>query len=255
MNYKTLYSAVLLPFVVAAQAEATEPTIKISPQSIECHYSIPATEPNEQNKTRCTVRLHVTTSKGATLRTQDCTPALTLTATDGNGESMSGHFTEWELCFDSKENCHILAFDFDRLPGGGVLKFDTALELPVTPGIQKHEAPTFSTKSKTECTIANHQVEIEPLEKSKAAPDELVLRIIYTGASQVPEIIICDDEGYHLKSNIIDADYDEENDKTTAVYVQKYTKKTGKIALRTYQPTVQVKASVKFQATIGRNAE
>lgn len=252
MIYKSLFSAVLLPLVFAEASADTDPSLKISPQSIECHYSSSGTE---QNTTRCTVRLHVTTSKGAIFRTQDCTPALKLAATDGNGNSLEGQFREWEICFDSKEDCHILVFDFNKLPEGGTLKFDTTLELPVTPGIQKHEAPSFSTKSKTECTIAEHKVEIEPLEKSQAAPDELVLRVTYTGASHVPEIIICDDEGYHLKSNIIDADHDTATDTTTAVYVQKYTKKTGKIALRTYKPTIPVKASVKFQATIGRNID
>ena len=39
----------------------------------------------------------------------------------------------------------------------------------------------------------------------------------------------------------------EETGKTSAVYVQKYSKKEGKIALRTYQTRINVKSTVKNQ--------
>lgn len=250
MKPNLLLSIILL--APALHAESAH-TVKISPQSIECHYRAEST-PNTPPPVQCTVRLHATPSKGCTLWTQQDTPMPDLEATDGAGNKMTGKFRDWELCFDAQDaHCHIMVYDFTQRPAGDTLDFDTALEIPVTPGVQRHEAPTFSTTQKTQCTIAGHQVEIEPLERSAAAPDELVLRITYTDADKVPQIIICDDEGYHLKSTLIDADINEENGKTTAVYVQKYTKKEGKIALRTYQPRVNVKSTVKFKATIGRN--
>lgn len=246
-----LYSLLFTP--AALYAADAPPTIKISPQSIECLYNV-TEQPGADPAVRCTVRLHVTPSKGATLWTHEEAPMPDLEATDGAGNKMTGKFRDWEVCFDSKDAyCHIMVYDFTQLPAGDTLNFDTSLELPVTPGVQKHEAPTFSTTQKTTCTIAGHQVEIEPLERSAAAPDELILRVTYTDAEKVPEIIICDDEGYHLKSNLIDAEYHADSAKVTAVYVQKYTKKEGKIALRTYQPRVNVKSSVKFSASIGRN--
>lgn len=243
----------IAPVLASALIADTAPTVKVSPQSVECHYAVEAA-PNEPAPVRCTVRLHVTPSKGAKLWIQGDEPMPDLEGVDGAGNKMVGKFRDWELCFDSGDaHCHILVYDFTQLPAGDALNFDTTLDIPVTPGVKKHEAPTFSTKQKTNCTIAEHQVEIEPLERSAAAPDELVLRITYTDAAKVPEIIICDDEGYHLKSTLIDADINEATGKTTAVYVQKYTKKEGKIALRTYQPRIHVKSPVKFNASIGRN--
>lgn len=242
-----------IPILASALYADSAHSVKISPQSIECHYLAEPTA-NNQNPVRCTVRLHATPSKGATLWTQSDSPMPDLEATDGAGNKMIGKFRDWELCFDAKDaHCHILVYDFTCLPSGDALNFDTTLEIPVTPGIQRHEAPTFSTSQKTQCFIAGHQVEIEPLERSSAAPDELVLRINYTDASKVSQIIICDDEGYHLKSTLIDADINEETGKTSAVYVQKYSKKEGKIALRTYQTRINVKSTVKFNAVIGRN--
>lgn len=233
-------------FLLATVATASEPSVKVSPQSVECHYE-PAT-------VACTVRLHVTPSKGAMLWVHDGQPIADISATDGNGKTMVGKFREWESCFDDRKNgCHIMVFDFGALPTGGSINFDTELELPVTPGIQRHEAPTFSTTEKTACNIAGHQVEIEPLPKTDSAPGELALRITYDKAQDVPEIIVCEDDGDHLKSNIVYADYDPATGKTTAVYVQKYTKKQGKLALRTYKPCVRVKGKVNFKATIGRN--
>lgn len=242
-----------LPLLVSAVQADSSPSVKISPQSVECHYTAECT-PDTPAPAKCTVRLHVTPSQGTTLWTEHDSPMPDIEATDGAGNKMVGKFRDWELCFDAKDaHCHILVYDFAQLPAGDTLNFDTTLDIPVTPGVQRHEAPTFSTTQKTQCTIAGHQVEIEPLERSAAAPDELVLRITYTEAEKVPQIIICDDEGYHLKSALIDADVNEETGKTTAVYVQKYTKKEGKIALRTYQPHITVKSAVKFSATIGRN--
>lgn len=242
-----------IPILAPALYADSAPTVKVSPQSIECHYAVESV-PNEPEPVRCTVRLHVTPSKGASLWIHDDEPLPDLEATDGAGNKMVGKFRDWELCFDAKDaHCYIMVYDFTQLPAGDSLNFDTTLDIPVTPGIQKHEAPTFSTTEKTICTIANHQVEIEPLERSAAAPDELVLRITYTDAAKVPEIIICEDDGDHLKSTLVDADINETTGKTTAVYVQKYRKKEGKIALRTYQPKVMVKSPVKFNASIGRN--
>lgn len=249
MNIK---ASVMLLCCFCSYGAETQPSVKVSPQSIECHYMQQEPQSQQTNTPRCTVRLHATPSKGTLIETTENTAIPPITATDGKGNVMTGQFREWETCYDSKDNCQILVFDFTSLPSGGSLSFDTQIEIPVKPGIQKHEAPSFSTTEKSNLSVAGHNITIEPLEKSSVAPDELVLRITYNAASQVPEIIICDDEGYHLKSNIIDADYDSTTDQTTAVYVQKYTKKTGKFALRTYQPTINIKSTVKFKATIGR---
>lgn len=249
-----LFPKVLLP-VLFAIAHAAEPSVKISPQSIECHYTTTADAPAHQG-TRCTVRLHVTPSKGAFLWLQaPHTEIPHLEATDGNGNKLIGQFRDWETCFDSDANCQIMVYDFNALPAGNTLHFDTTLRVPLSPGIQKHDAPTFSTKETTRFTIAGHAVEVTPLPKSPAAPGHIVLKITYNGASRVPEIIVCDDEGYHLKSNIIDAEHDSATDTTTAVYVQQYHKKQGKLALRTYQPTIKVSAPVKFDASIGRKPD
>lgn len=251
---KLLFPAVCILSSITPCIADTLPSVKVSPQSVECHYTEQA--PAEGvTPVRCTVRLHATPSKGATFWTQGEQSISDIEATDAAGNKMIGKFRDWEICFDSNANCQILVFDFEQLPQGGALTFDTQIELPVTQGVQKHEAPDFSTKQITEFTVAGHHVIVEPLEKSSAAPDELVLRISYNDASNVPEIIVCDDEGYHLKSNIIDADYDPQTGRTTAVYVQKYTKKSGKIALRTYNPCVNVKSEVKFKATIGRKLD
>lgn len=251
---KLLLSAVCILSSILPSTADTLPSVKVSPQSVECHYT-EQNLPEGMTPVRCTVRLHATPSKGAALWTQGEHPIANIEATDANGNKMVGKFRDWEICFDSKDNCQILVFDFEQLPQGGALIFDTQIELPVTHGVQKHEAPDFSTKQVTEFDVAGHHVIVEPLEKSSAAPDELVLRISYNDATNVPEIIVCDDEGYHLKSNIIDADYDPQTGRTTAVYVQKYTKKSGKIALRTYKPCVNVKSDVKFKATIGRKLD
>ncbi len=251
---KLLFPAVCLLSSITPCVANTLPSVKVSPQSVECHYTT-HTSAEGAPPVRCTVRLHATPSKGATFWTQGEHSIADIEATDAAGNKMIGKFRDWEICFDSNDNCQILVFDFEQLPQGGALIFDTQIELPVTQGVQKHEAPDFSTKQTTEFTVAGHHVIVEPLEKSSAAPDELVLRISYNDASNVPEIIVCDDEGYHLKSNIIDADYDPQTGRTTAVYVQKYTKKSGKIALRTYNPCVKVKSDVKFKATIGRKLD
>ncbi len=252
----TLLYKVLFP-ALFAMAYATEPSVKISPQSIECHYTSAANNPALPG-TRCTVRLHVTPSKGAFLWLQAPHSEIPhLEATDGNGNKLIGQFRDWETCFDSDAdtNCQIMVFDFNALPAGNTLHFDTSLQVPLSPGIKKHEAPTFSTKETTRFTIAGHEVEVTPLPKSPAAPGHIVLKITYNGASHVPELIVCDDEGYHLKSNIIDAEHDSATDTTTAVYVQQYHKKQGKLALRTYQPTINVSAPVKFDAAIGRKPD
>lgn len=234
---------------------AAEPSVKISPQSIECHYT-GANDNQAHPGTRCSVRLHVTPSKGAFIWHQaPHTDIPDITATDGKGNKLVGRFRDWETCFDSDSNCQIMVYDFSVLPEGDSLHFDTSIQIPISPGIQKHDAPTFSTKETTHFTIAGHAVEVTPLPKSPAAPGHIVLKITYTGASLVPEIIICDDEGYHLKSSIIAADHDLQTDTTSAVYVQQYHKKSGKLALRTYQPTLKVSAPVKFDATIGRKPD
>lgn len=242
----------LAPILLLAGAVcADEPSVKISPQSVECFYDIPK---DSDMPVACRVRLHATPSKGAMLWVQEGQQIPDIAATDAKGNVMTGSFREWEVCYDgNKSGCHILVFDFATLPEGDTIIFDTELELPVTPGIQRHEAPSFSTTEKTTCTIGGHQVEIEPLPKSEDAPRELALRITYDKAQEVPEIIICDDEGWHLESQIVHGEYDPATGKTSAIYVQEYNKKEGKIALRTYKPCVGVSGKVKFKASIGRN--
>lgn len=201
-----------------------------------------------------TVRLHATTSKGALLWVhEDTTTTLPdITATDAEGNQMIGKFRVWEECFDSKDDCHILVYDFASLPAGGEVIFDTELEIPVTPGIDKNEAPEFKTTERSELSIAGIPFTIEPQERSDKTPDQLPLLITYTNADRIAEIIICDEKGNHLKSKIVEGDFDPATDKTSALHVVSYKKGKAKLAVRTYKPVVKVKAPVKFKASIGR---
>ena len=201
-----------------------------------------------------TVRLHATPSKGALLWVhEDSTTTLPdITATDAEGNQMIGKFREWEECFDSKDDCHIMVYDFASLPAGGEVIFDTVLEIPVTPGIAKNEAPEFKTTEKSELSIAGITFTIEPQKRSDKTPEQLALLISYTHADRIAEIIICDDKGNHLKSKIVEGDFDPATDKTSALHVVSYKKDKAKLAVRTYKPVVKVKAPVKFKAGIGR---
>ena len=201
-----------------------------------------------------TVRLHVTPSKGAQLWVHEdmtSTPP-DITATDAEGNQLVGKFREWEECFDSKDDCHIMVYDFATLPAGGEVIFDTELEIPVTPGIEKNEAPEFKTTEKNELNIAGIAFTIEPLERSSKTPEQLPLLISYTNADRIAEIIVCDDKGNHLKSKIVEGDYDPATDKTSALHVVSYKKDKAKLAVRTYKPVIKVKSTVKFKASIGR---
>lgn len=250
-----LLTALSCCIVLHAAAEETKCSVKISPQSVECHYTEASHNPQSSVPTTlCTVRLHATPSKGALLCVHDDSHAdlPDIQAKDAVGNALVGKFREWEHCFDSKDECHIMVYDFTARPEGGEIIFDTEIEVPVMPGIQKNEAPNFKTTEKSRITIADIPFTIEPQNKDPEKPEQLPLLITYTNAAQVAEIIICDDKGNHLKSQIVQGDFDSATGTTSAIYVVSYKKENAKLAVRTFKPVEKVKVPVKFKASIGR---
>lgn len=235
--------------LLADRTQADEPTVKASPQSVECFF------PDRDNdEVLCTVRVHLTPAPGHIIRTRSETarPKKALTATDGTGQKLEGFFREWELCYDSDSNCVIAVYDFKMRPQGGELRVDTALDIPASGELVTHEPVTFTPTAAVTLTSGNQVFHITPTESGAQDPDNTVLRIEYDNTPDIADITIRNEKNEQLPTEIIDGYIHSDNGKANALYILtgKYT--TLQFCLRTYKQCDKIEVPLKFRATIGR---
>lgn len=237
-------SALLLPSV----AGGAEKEVKASAQSIECLYPEPSELSGDEKPVLCTVRLHLTPSKGLLLwtrRNRDV-PPVPLVGKDEEGNLLIGLFREWEACFDSGEGCWIMVYDFYERPHGKWLAFDTEIRVPVSRGTQKHDPVSFLPTESATLSIAGKQFAINPVEG-----DDVVFDLEYDTDPDIASIAILDAKGNPLKSRIIEGEYNEEKERSIATYCLASKGGKASLSLETFLPCETVPAKVRFKIGIG----
>lgn len=229
--------------------QANEPTVKASPQSIECFFP-----EHDKEDVLCTIRVHLTPALGHIIRTRNdaARPKKALTATDGKGQQLDGFFREWELCYDSGSNCVIAVYDFKTRPQGGILRVDTILDIPASGEPENHEPINFNPAEKVTLTSGNHTFHLTPAESGADDPDNTVLRIEYENSADIAEISIRNENDEPLQTEIIDGYIHSDNGMVSALYILTGKYSTLKLCLRTYKQCDIIEVPLKFSATIGR---
>ena len=245
----------LAPFfpLVACSALAADSAlpqvVKASPQSVECFY-----QPEGESPTRCRVRLHLTPAEGYSI--QMTAPELPLVGRDGKGNLMFGTFREWEICFgDIKNtNCVIAVYDFRAMPKGGLIRFSTKVDIPVTCGEQQHADVKFCPTESDTLTVNGIDFRIIPSGANDDDPDNTAFDIEYNFANKadIAGITICDSQGKPLPVNIVEGIYQENEKKVRATYVLSSKHSSLRFRLETYKPVGSAEVTVKFSARIGR---
>ena len=235
--------------LVLGQAQANERIVKASPQSVECFF------PDQNNDAvLCTVRVHLTPTPGHVIRTRDEAnhPQKSMTATDGAGRKLEGFFREWELCYDSVNNCVIAVYDFKMRPQGGMLRVDAMLDIPASGELVTHEPVSFNPTEKTTLSSGNISFHITPTESGTQDPDHTVLLIEYDNTSDIADITIRNEKDEPLTTEIIDGYIHSDNGKVNALYILTGKHNALKFCLRTYKQCDKLEVPIKFKATIGR---
>lgn len=222
--------------------------MKVSPQSIE--FFLPA-EGQKADKL-LTVRLHLTPSEGYSIRT-DCEPQQSLECTDAKGNKLQGKFREWEMCFNSTDSaCRIAVYDFAALPQGGKITFDTTMEVPITCGYLEHEPVPFDPHKVRKVKHPHTTFYTTPSAANENDPDNTAFTLEYPAGADIVHIGIGDANNTLLETQIVDTGYNETDNRlyTTFALHGKHTALT--LHLKTHKPQGTAKATVTFQATIGR---
>lgn len=223
--------------------------VKASPQSVECFYPT-----GEADKAGCRVRLHLTPTKGHTIRLAPLDAELH--ATDAQGNGMKGEFREWEICYGDARNtrCVIAVYDFPALPKGGAICFDTTVAVPVTSGTKEHEDVDFTVADTSKLSIEDIDLTITPSFANETDPDNTAFSIEYSEESKaaIAQITICDPKGQPMQANIVEGVYHEAGNIVRATYVLSSKHEKLKLRLSTYKPIGTVEVPVRFRTTIGR---
>ena len=233
-----------------AQEDPKECPLRISPQSVECFYP----EIPQENAVLCRLRLHITPIPGYVVRTRAeyAMPQEKLKARDGANNELEGAFREWELCYDSDENCVIAVYDFLKHPAGGVLHVDGVVDIPVSGELTEHEEKEFKVQEQTSIVVADHVFRLQPTPSDAEDEEHAVIHLEYTYSPDIADIRFCGKDGTPLPCQIVDGHFDAERKLARATCIIPSNGDTLIFRLLTYKNCNKVQVPVRFRAVIGR---
>lgn len=237
---------------------ATSP-VTVEPDSVECRFALPPTPTGEKGgKTAApfTLRLHATASKGYRLRLHRPTdlPPVPLVGRDSRGNILLGRFREWEECFDARQNCHIMVYEFSSLPQGGALTIDTELSLPIMGKDIRHRpiALPLETGKTSSVAIGGHEFLITsaPSDEETKRAGEQLLTIEYAYSPEIALLELTNARGLPLTHKLIDGERDDEKKRLRETYLLKTKDRRVFLTLSTY-PTFQLcRVPVRFRINL-----